>query len=84
MYFSYCVYVHVRIMCLLPLPVFHTAARQSFCCVFWSSYSVIECFLGMKVMHFIVVVTFMFNNIWLNRRSGSLLAKGTFMNPEKV
>ena len=25
-----------------------------------------------------------FNNIWLNRRSGSLLAKGTFMNPEKV
>ena len=25
-----------------------------------------------------------FNNIWLNRRSGTLLAKGTFMNPEKV
>ena len=47
-------------------------------------HSIVECFLGMKVMHFIVVVTCMFNNIWLNRRSGSLLAKGTFMNPEKV
>ena len=58
MYFSYCVYVHVRLMCLLPLPVFHTAARQSFCCVS-GVHSVVECFLGMKVMHFIVVVTCM-------------------------
>ena len=84
MYSSYCVYVHVRIMCLLPLPVFHIQLQDSHSAVCSGVHSVIECFLGMKVMHFIVVVTCMFNNIWLNRRSGSLLAKGAFMNPEKV
>ena len=58
MYFSYCVYVHIRLMCLLPLPYF-IQLQDSRSAVCSGVHSVVECFLGMKVMHFIVVVTCM-------------------------
>ena len=58
MYFSYCVYVHVRLMCLCHF-LYFIQLQDSHSAVCSGVHSVAECFLGMKVMHFIVVVTCM-------------------------